>query len=234
MDLLSEARRTILKVLKELGRATIPQLAERLGVSTEAVRQQLVQLDREGWVGDVCGRTDVPADSARALGRPPVEYCLTLAGDELFPKQYDDLAIALLDRAGKETLAAITDDRVERLTRDITDEMPLEKKLRRVQDVYSKGDPYITIERRPEGPRVIERNCPFLGVALERPAICSTTVSTLRRILGYEVVREERFQEEDGRCAFQVYLDRPLSSRARGRRFEMEPPRRSTTPSARK
>ena len=58
--------------------------------------------------------------------------------------------------------------------------------------------------------RLIERNCPFLNVASRRPALCSVTVSTLSRLLGYRVVREKRFQDGDGRCVFRVQLDDPI------------------------
>ena len=59
------------------------------------------------------------------------------------------------------------------------------------------------------GFRLVEHNCPFLNVALERPVVCSVTVSLLSRLLGFEVVREEKFQAGDGRCAFRVLTDRP-------------------------
>jgi hypothetical protein len=47
-------------------------------------------------------------------------------------------------------------------------------------------------------------------VATRRPALCSVTVSTLSRLLGYQVTREKRFQACDGRCVFRVHLDQPV------------------------
>ena len=90
IDLLSDARRTLLYALKEARWATIPELAQVLAVSTEAVRQQLAFLQREGWVGTDCD----PADGdQRAPGRPATQYCLTPVADDLFPKEYAALAI---------------------------------------------------------------------------------------------------------------------------------------------
>lgn len=57
---------------------------------------------------------------------------------------------------------------------------------------------------------LIEHNCPFFNVAKRRPVLCSVTVSMLTRLLGYRVVREERFQNGDGRCVFRVLLDQPI------------------------
>ena len=49
-DQLPTTRKSILETLKREGKAAIADLAGRLGMSGEAVRQQLLQLQREGWV----------------------------------------------------------------------------------------------------------------------------------------------------------------------------------------
>ena len=60
-------RQSILEALKREGPLAIAQLAERLGMSGEAVRQQLVQLQREGWIEALHER----AAAATADGPPP-------------------------------------------------------------------------------------------------------------------------------------------------------------------
>src|SRR5918911_2348008 len=111
IDLLSDSRRSLLQALKRAGWATIPALAQTLSISTEAVRQQLSYLQREGWIKTNCAPD---ADDERVPGRPPVEYCLTPAADDLFPKDYATLAVTLFDALGKpeRELAEITDARV--------------------------------------------------------------------------------------------------------------------------
>src|SRR4051794_16654198 len=114
VDLLPDARRALLSALKRAGRATIPQLAETLLISTEAVRQQLTALQRQGWVIGDCGPDD---GDARVPGRPPAEYCLAPVADDLFPKRYADLAVTLFDALSNSdgTLATITDATVDAL-----------------------------------------------------------------------------------------------------------------------
>jgi predicted ArsR family transcriptional regulator len=80
----------------------------------------------------------------------------------------------------------------------------LPERVQALKAVYGDGDPYMEVEKVRGGFRLIERNCPFLNVAMERPALCSVTVSALSRLLGVRVVREERFQHGDGRCVFRV------------------------------
>lgn len=74
-----------------------------------------------------------------------------------------------------------------------------------------EDDPFTSVERN-GGIKLVERNCPFRNVAMERPALCSTTVSTLTRLLGVRVERELTFQNGDGCCAFHVHLDQPVDT----------------------
>ncbi len=210
IDQISPTRRALLGVFKQFGPSTIAALAERLNMSGEAIRQQLVQLQREGWVEAVAERTGSSRADA-AAGRPPARFRITESGDHLFPKSYDGLAVMLLDTVADElgkaafekVLAAIAEGRV----RDWEPRMRglnLAERVQALKAVYSDGDPYMVVEKVRGGFRLIEQNCPFLSVAMQRPALCSVTVSTLSRLLGVRVVREERFQHGHGRCVFRV------------------------------
>ena len=88
VDQLPDSRRAILMALKKQGTATIARLADELQLTGEAVRQQLLQLQREGWI-----EAKVTRNPERGrTGRPATSYCLTEAGDHLFPKHYDTCA----------------------------------------------------------------------------------------------------------------------------------------------
>ena len=217
IDLLPEARRALLSALKQAGRATIPQLAEALSISSEAVRQQLTSLQRQGWVAADCGPDEA---EVRAPGRPATEYCLAPLADDLFPKRYAALAVSLFDELADTdgTLARITDGTVNAV-------LAAGDAVEALRSIYQHDDPYMDVERSERGYRLIERNCPYLQVATERPLLCSTSVSALRRLMNAEVVREERFQDNDGRCVFHIYADAPLSAGRKKLRFEPEPPK---------
>lgn len=222
IDQISSTRRALLDVFKQHGPSTIAELAERLEMSGEAIRQQLVQLQREGWVEAIVERAE-----ASAAGRPPARFRLTESGDHLFPKNYDALAVMLLDAVAGElgkaafekVLAAIADGRV----RDWEPRMhglTLGERVHALKAVYGAGDPYMVVEKVRGGFRLIERNCPFLNIAMQRPALCSVTVSALSRLLGVRVVREERFQHGHGRCVFRVIGNEAIDPK---RGFALEP-----------
>lgn len=222
LETLPTARRNILLYLKGVRTATISEVADELSISYEAARQQLFQLERDGWVGR---RQQERTPST--LGRPSSTYYLTADGEHLFPKAYDLLTVELVDsvvhhygpEALRKILADLTEARVKQWE-PFLEGMTLEEKLSALTSVYLEDDPFMEVEQDEEGYRLVEKNCPFLNVAQERPALCSVTVSTLKRLLGVEVVREERFQEGHGRCAFRLRLDKPVESDQQGFEFE--------------
>ena len=230
LDEFPTSRAAILRLMKDEGYVSIPLVAEALGVSHEAARKHVVELQRSGWIDTDCS----PEEARRregAPGRPPVRYCLTAKGDHLFPKKYPELLIQFLDTiageggadAVKAVLARLTDERVAELEPRIAS-APMRRKMTALEAIYREGDPFARAEKRGDDYVLVERNCPYLDFAMERPAICSTTVSTLRRLTGCEIVRERRFQDGDGRCEFHVRTAQASPERKRVR-FEEEPPR---------
>jgi predicted ArsR family transcriptional regulator len=224
---LPPAQQTILKALKGEGPQPIRDLASGLGVTYEAARQQLADLEQGGWV-----RSEPERVRAPGAGRPRRLFALTPAGDHLFPKRYDDLAVEVLDaiveRLGAETvkglLASLAEARVRRFAPKIAS-LPLAEKLEALRGVYLDEDPFISVETLTDGTlRLVERNCPFLSIASRRPALCSVTVSVLSQLLGCKVLREERFQRGDGRCVFRVLADQPLSGTETGFHWEPDVP----------
>lgn len=216
IDQLPQARRQLLNELKSHGPCSMPELAEQMAVTREAVRQQLLQLQREGWVQEDSERAGVGR-----VGRPAVRFRLTPAGEHLFPKQYDALAVTVLDSISErlgpgaltEVLSAIAEAKVREWAPRL-EALPLEERVRALEDLYQKADAFMEIDRDGDDFRLIERNCPYLNAALHRPALCSISVHVLSVLLGRRVVREQRFQDGHGRCVFRVRADEPFAADA--------------------
>jgi predicted ArsR family transcriptional regulator len=222
MNSLGTARQRVLLSIKNSPGASIATIADEVGFTYEAVRQQVNALEREGWVRSEYGRGE-----KRAVGRPLARYRLTMAGEHLFPKQYDVLASTLIATAAKAMggeavkglLASVTAEQVRRW-RPLLEGLSLDEKLEKLRDLYQRDDPYVDVDRTGSELRLIERNCPFLSTAMEHPELCSISVSTLRGLLGYHVVRDERFQSGHGRCVFRIDTSRPVAEVEAG--FELE------------
>jgi predicted ArsR family transcriptional regulator len=214
LEQLSETRRVILSSIKKEGSATISELANFNKLSGEAVRQHLVQLERDGWIKRSATK------GSHEVGRPSMRYSLTQAGEHLFPKHYDALALEVLDTiignfgddALNQILSSMTEARVMKWEPRLRG-LSLPERVEVLKGLYLQDDAYMDVEYEEGRIRLIERNCPFYSVAMRSPVLCSISVSLLTRLLGYQVVREERFQDGDGRCVFRVLLDQPVDNK---------------------
>ena len=74
-------------------------IAEAVGVTAGAVRQQLAVLDAAGLIAH--------RDERPGPGRPRRRYCLTPAAEGLWPKRYGQLTNQLLDFVGQESAARV-------------------------------------------------------------------------------------------------------------------------------
>jgi predicted ArsR family transcriptional regulator len=206
------ARRRVLDALKRLGPTTITALAGELGTTHEAARLQVNQLVADGDV------TGVAESSGSRGGRPAKRFSLTRSGEHAFPKRYGDLASLLLDTvderlgagAVRDVLEAAVDAKVEAWRPALAGLVALPEKLEALRSIYVDDDPWIEVGEHEGRPMLVERNCPYLEVALRRPALCSLTVHSLSRLLGRRVERIQKFQHGDGLCAF-VVTDEPVA-----------------------
>lgn len=217
-----DSRRAILSALKQNGSSTIAKLASILRLTGEAVRQQLLQLQRDGWI-----EARVDRASAGRTGRPATAYTLTAAGDHLFPKQYDALTVAMIDAisdelgpdAAKRVLARVADEKAN-VVGPMLHDLTIDQRIELLKNWYLQDDPYMDTERTDDGYRLIERNCPFYNTAMQRPSLCSVSVNALERVLGVRVYREEKFQDGDGRCVFRILANEPVDLENAAFRFE--------------
>lgn len=213
-DHLSEPRRRIVHAIKSNGASSMSELASLLDISGEAVRQHLLNLEKDGWIIRI-------AEKQNGIGRPHIRYRLTTAGEHLFEKNYDHLTIEVLDtlvknlgeNALKDVLAAMIEERVREWEPKLAGLNTIER-LNVLKDFYSKDDFYMEVVIKGNKHYLIERNCPFHNVALRRPILCSVTVSVLTKLLGCTVQREQRLQNGDGCCAFLIESNMPVDGTA--------------------
>lgn len=210
----TEFRREILSYLKQRGEVTVQEVADRFAITHEGARRQFLQLEKEGWIARRSKR-----DGQRGAGRPTLGFTLTPAGDHLFPKHYDLLALEFVDAivktSGAEALRALLNTVADKQVTKWEPRMrgkSLEERLELLKSLYFEGDPYMAVQKTGNEIRLLEHNCPFLNVAMHQPALCSLTVTTLQRLLGVRVVREEKFQTGHRRCVFRVLRDQTVEN----------------------
>ena len=89
--------------LRRRGTASAADLAREFGLSPNAVRQQLVVLERDGLVAEQPVR--------RGPTKPTLEFSLTSEADKLFPQAHDKMLTAVL-REVREQFGSPAVDRI--------------------------------------------------------------------------------------------------------------------------
>jgi predicted ArsR family transcriptional regulator len=220
LPLLTAVQQSILAAIKRRSSATIAELAADLAVSSEAVRQHVVKLAELNLIE----ASPSPTTPTRS-GRPPLFYRLSQQGELAFPKAYAELAVAILELAAEKLgedgdraiVSALADKRYE-AWKEVTEGKSLEERVHAMRGLYAVNDSYCEVKKNNGTYQIIEYNCPFLQVALEKPIVCSSSVNLLERILGFRVIRRATFQRGDSRCVFEIDTSQPVSVEA----FELE------------
>jgi predicted ArsR family transcriptional regulator len=222
LNQLQGPRRDILKYLKQNGPATVADLSSHMRMTGEAVRQHLLQLTQDGYI-----QRQSEKSPTTGAGRPSLFSSLTIEGEHLFPKSYDGLTMELIDtvmsqfgeESLKQILSSMAESRVQKWEGRLRG-LNLYERVVALKDIYMENDSFIEIEQDEEDILLIERNCPFANIAMERPALCSVTVNVLTRLLGLRIVRKETFQNRDGRCVFRIITNQPVCTDSYSFTFE--------------
>jgi predicted ArsR family transcriptional regulator len=199
-----QTRRAVLEQLKLNGPRTVAQLREALNVTGVAVRRHLDALERDGVVRQT--------SRSSGRGRPAHVYSLTELGHDLFPRNYHQLVVQLLeavgDRFGREAVEALFAHRREVLAelyraRTAGKDLPgLASEVAAIQDENG----YMADCQAIEGERwlVQEHNCAIARVAKVHPPACANELALFRQLAGpdVQVDRVAHMQAGDSVCAY--------------------------------
>ena len=187
-------RDAVLVQLKLARRLTAKELADRLGVSLNAVRHHLKELEVDGLVAY--------ERENRGVGAPAFAYRLTAAGESLFPRRYEETLTTLLEqmveRDGREAAVDLLEAHFAELARRLTTELAgcsPGQRLHALGRVLS-DEGYMAEVRTSGGDGTLtEHNCAIPAVAERFPEICAAEARFLAEVLGAQVDRREHMLE---------------------------------------
>lgn len=196
-------RAAILLELKRGRRITARDLGRELGLSMNAVRHHLKELESEGLV-----RYE---REQRGVGAPVFVYLLAPAADALFPRRYKEALEQLLDyvvaREGRAGAAAALESHFEAMGERLRPELegagPAERMAAVVRALSDAG--YMA-----EGQATFccgtltEHNCAIREVAERFPEVCAAEERFLASALGGTVERRRHMLEGCGGCEYKV------------------------------
>ena len=197
-------RMALLASLKSFGEATAAQLAEDVGITIGAVRQQLGPLSDEGLVAH--------RDERTGPGRPRRWYCLAPAAESLFPKRYGQLTNQLLgfieetapDLVG-EAFARRGRQRQARAEARLAG-LGFDDKVRELSAILDEDGYLASCEQSPDGTwQISERNCAILDVASQHREACGSELSFIRAVLPEaRVERVTHILSGGHSCSYQI------------------------------
>ena len=198
----------VLELIRRKGRASAEAMASDLGVTPNAVRQHLTNLERDGFV--------VSHPERRARGRPSLLFSLTERADAVFPKRYGQLATMVLqevqEMGGPEALdevfARVAARHAEAVGREI-EGLDFDEKLNRVVAWIGRAGTLAEQTETEEGVRITIHNCPFRNTALKFPQVCTITPQLISRLLDTAVSQSDSIHRHDPYCSFVV--QRPVA-----------------------
>ncbi len=207
MPLLISGRSTRMEILELLRRrrsASAETISSELGITANAVRQHLTNLEREGYV------QNTPLKNKR--GRPALMFSLTERADQAFPKRYGQLATMVLtelqEMGGPEALDEVFRRVALRHADAIEGDLEglsFDEKLDRVVSWIARAGTLADKEQLEDGStRVTIHNCPFRTTALKFPQVCTITPHLLNRLLDAPVSQENSIHRRDPHCSFLV------------------------------
>lgn len=197
----------ILFLLKTRGPSTAQQLAERLQLTSMAVRRHLEQGQEKGLL--------LTEDRADKVGRPARYWLLSDAGHARFPDRHSELTVQLIEQVRKLFGEAGLDKLIT--AREQTSEASYNARLAGSQALSQKvaglveardAEGYMAhMETQADGSfLLIENHCPICAAASACQGFCKSELDVFRRALGpgSSVERVEHVLAGARRCVYRI------------------------------
>jgi predicted ArsR family transcriptional regulator len=206
-------RRRILIALKERGGMTADELAEKLGISSVAVRRHLINLERDRLVDH--------EQVQRGMGRPSYIYRLTEAAHHIFPHNYDQIASYFLEAIqelfGPDAVERIFEHRTQELAESYRSQVNGQELPDRLDQLtrLREADGYMPVwEEQADGTYVLrQHHCPILHVAEGCDVACAHELALFVDLLNAEVIRQSHQVTGDAECSYEIRPKQESGSR---------------------
>ncbi|MGC1381574.1 MAG: helix-turn-helix domain-containing protein [Candidatus Baltobacteraceae bacterium] len=197
-------RGKIVSELRRRGSASAADLARSFGLSPNAVRQQLVVLERDGLVAETPIR--------RGPTKPTFEFSLTTEADKLFPQAYDKMLTAVLRElreqfgtaAVEQIFAGLSRRAIERARNNVTAEDP-EQRVAQLTEMLRKSGVVAEYSLIDGGFALHEHSCPYSSAAKEHPEVCQVIHDVIDETLGGEHAQTESLAHGGRECRFELH-----------------------------
>jgi DeoR family suf operon transcriptional repressor len=193
-------RADVLLAVKKSQPVTAKELARELGLTTNALRRHLKELEADGLISF--------KKEIRGVGGPVFSYALTARGERLFPRTYEetlDQALELvsqgLGQRGLSQLFRLRWDAIAPETRASIASLPAGERAGRLAELltsmgYMAESPGASVLRT--------HNCTVRAVAERFPEVCDAEHHFIQEMLGVPVARRAHIAKGATCCEYCV------------------------------
>jgi predicted ArsR family transcriptional regulator len=196
-------RGKIVGALRSRGAASAFDLASEFALSPNAIRQQLVILERDGLVTGKSVR--------RGKTKPTHEYSLTTQADRYFPQAYDRMLGAVLREVrttqGDDAVARLFDGIAKRAVEKMEPKVrgkSTRDRLEVIADNIRHSGVSVEVEEHGDTLVLREHNCPYASVVSEHPECCTVIHTMLDDVVSHEMKQTESLATGGAECRFEV------------------------------
>jgi predicted ArsR family transcriptional regulator len=196
----------ILLLLKRQGLQTAAEIGQQLGISSEAVRQQLSTLANDDLISATV--------ASGRIGRPVHRWQLTAAGHARFPDAHAEVTVQLIqtiratfgEAALDQMIAARAAATLESYRNRIDPAADLPTQIAQLCAIRTREGYMAEWKAEETGYLLIEHHCPICAAANACQSFCRTELDLFRAILGpgVEIRRVAHVLAEDSRCAYRI------------------------------
>jgi len=210
----ADATRDRLLALLREGAWTVDDLAERLGLTDNAVRFHLDALERSGTVSKERVR------KIGVVGQPASVYSLSPGGEEAFSRAYAPVLMACLeelrDRTSGPQVVAFLKRVGKRLARGFSQsEGPLSSRVNGASDLLNALGGITSVEKSGGTLRIVGRACPLSRAVEADHCVCAAVTSLVAEVVGAEVT-ERCDRSGRPKCCFEISSDNRARTTAHG------------------
>ena len=200
-DQIKGTRGRILALLRE-GVWTVDDLADRLGLTDNAVRFHLDALERAGTVRKEGLRR------GRGVGQPAVLYSLSPAGEEEFSLAYAPVLIAFLKELRERMTSAQLVAFLKRVGKRLAPEgappsASLSARVNNASNVLNELGGLTTVEKRGTSYQIVGRACPLSSAVEADHCVCAAVTSLVAEVVGANVT-ERCDRSGRPKCCFEI------------------------------
>ncbi len=201
----NDPKKRILYYIKIMQQAGLEDISKAMGISRMGAHKHLATLQKRGLVESI--------EVRKGIGRPRMQYQLTTASKNVFPKSYSAIATHALDfiekKMGKEAVKLLLRERQAELFDKYyprLQNLKFDDKVKELAKIRDEEGYIAESKKNGKGisHTILEYNCPIIHIAEHHFEACAAETELFEKILDAKVQTTHMASKGDLLCKFLI------------------------------